>query len=42
MCGAPVVGCDTGQVQGFFHLGSGYYARCATLDDLVAEGWALV
>ena len=40
--GAPIVGCNTGQVQGFFHLGSGYYALCATLDDLVAEGWALV
>lgn len=42
MCGAPIVCCDTGQVQGFFHLGSGYYARCSTLDNLVAEGWALV
>ncbi|MCJ1347970.1 hypothetical protein MMC31_006200 [Peltigera leucophlebia] len=42
MCGAPIVGCDTGHVQGFFHLGSGYYSRCATLDDLITEGWAMV
>ncbi len=42
MCGAPIVGCETGDVQGFFHLGNGCHARCATLDDLIAEGWALV
>lgn len=42
MCGAPIVGCDTGLIQGFVNLGSGYYSRCATLDDLIAEGWAMV
>lgn len=42
MCGAPIVGCDTGDVLGFFHLGNGSYARSATLDDLIAEGWAVV
>lgn len=42
MCGAPIVGCETGHVLGFFHLGSGCHARCATLDDLIAEGWAMV
>lgn len=40
--GAPVVGCDTGHVQCFFPIASGYIARCATLDDLRAEGWAMV
>ena len=37
MCGAPIVDCDTSHVQGFFHPGSGYYPRCATLYDLIAE-----
>lgn len=42
MCGAPNVGCETGDVLGFFHLGNGSYARSAALDDLIAEGWAVV
>jgi hypothetical protein len=42
MCGAPIVGCDHGELNGFFHLGSGHFAQYATLDDLIAEGWAIV
>jgi hypothetical protein len=42
MCGAPVVACKGGAVQGFFHLSDGHHAQCATLDDLTAEGWAIV
>jgi hypothetical protein len=39
LCGAPFVGEGTGNVAGFFHLANGDWAVCATLDDLVAEGW---
>jgi hypothetical protein len=35
---APIVGVDTGNVAGFFHLTAGDYAISAVLDDLVAEG----
>lgn len=41
MCGAPFVECDTGAVAGFFHLANGDHAVCATVDDLIAEGWSI-
>lgn len=40
--GAPIVEEYSGLVAGFFHLGAGDWAECATLDDLVAEGWKVV
>lgn len=42
LCGAPIVGIDSGDVVGFFHLAAGDYAHCAALDDLIAEGWTVV
>ena len=39
LCGAPFVEEETGNVAGFFHLANGDWAECATMDDLVAEGW---
>lgn len=42
LCGAPIVGIDTGNVAGFFHLAAGDYAQSAALDDLIAEGWGVV
>jgi hypothetical protein len=39
LCGAPFVEVETGNVAGFFHLANGDWAECATLDDVVAEGW---
>ncbi|KAJ9487233.1 hypothetical protein VN97_g6072 [Penicillium thymicola] len=42
VCGAPIVDIESGGVSGFFHLSDGIFAFSATLDDLVAEGWALV
>ncbi|CAG8139262.1 unnamed protein product [Penicillium salamii] len=42
VCGAPMVDVDSGGVAGFFHLFNGFFATCATLDDLIAEGWGLV
>ncbi|ELR07047.1 hypothetical protein VC83_03350 [Pseudogymnoascus destructans] len=41
MCGAPIVDCKTGGVQGFFHLSDGLNCYAAHLDDLVAEGWEI-
>ena len=37
--GAPFVEVQTGNVAGFFHSADGDWAKCATLDDFVAEGW---
>jgi hypothetical protein len=42
LCGAPMVGVDTGNVAGFFHMAAGDFAISAALDDLVAEGWGVV
>ncbi len=42
LCGAPVVGVETGDVAGFFHLASGDYAECAALDEMIAQGWSIV
>jgi hypothetical protein len=42
LCGAPMVGVETGDVAGFFHLASGDYAECAALDDMIAQGWSIV
>ncbi|KFY21184.1 hypothetical protein V491_03097 [Pseudogymnoascus sp. VKM F-3775] len=42
LCGAPFVEERTGNVAGFFHLANGDWAECATLDDLVAEGYDVV
>lgn len=42
LCGAPMVGVNTGNIAGFFHLAAGDFAISAALDDLVAEGWGVV
>ena len=39
LSGAPFVEVQTGNVAGFFHSPDGDWAKCAALDDLVAEGW---
>jgi hypothetical protein len=42
LCGAPIVGVDSGDVAGFFHLAAVKFAFSAAMDDLVAEGWGVV
>ncbi|PKX90721.1 uncharacterized protein P174DRAFT_376226 [Aspergillus novofumigatus IBT 16806] len=42
ICGAPIVGCESGGVTGFFHLSDGTNCLSVHLDDLIAEGWQVV
>lgn len=42
LCGSAITKVNSGEVVGFFHLGSAGWCGSATLDDLVALGWQVM